>query len=225
MTLSQDLAKKSNGIIKLQPEVSDTTGRYMMFDDGGVETEVGEFLYGFVRIMKPKDILETGTYSGISTMYMAQGLIDNGEIFEGRYGLVKTLEFEQYHLSRARNLWNSMGLDMVVGTHLGNSLKYQPDRNYQFILLDTEPQQRFAELLKFYPFLDQGGYIAIHDLPNTLCQGNLNPDHPEMKSYPYGDVPEEMANLIKDGNLRLFHFPTPRGITFFYKPKAEDYRP
>jgi len=33
-----------------QPEV--TNPEYSMYDDGGVEVEVGEFLYGLVRILK-----------------------------------------------------------------------------------------------------------------------------------------------------------------------------
>lgn len=45
-----------------------------MQDDGGVEIETGEFLWGLTRILKPKHVLTTGVYTGISDMYIAQGL-------------------------------------------------------------------------------------------------------------------------------------------------------
>ena len=45
-----------------------------MFNTGGIECEVGELLYGLVRALKPKHILETGTYHGLSSTYMALGL-------------------------------------------------------------------------------------------------------------------------------------------------------
>ena len=79
MKVTDELIQKSNGLISLHPEVSDWTGKnFMMFDDGGVELEVGEFLYGLVRVMKPENILTTGVYTGISDMYIAQALVDNG---------------------------------------------------------------------------------------------------------------------------------------------------
>lgn len=57
-----------------------------------------------------------------------------------------------------------------------------------------------------------------------MCQGNINPDHPEMKSYPFGDIPAGMMELLKTGQLIKVHFPTPRGLVFFYKPKEDDYK-
>lgn len=81
-----------------------------------------------------------------------------------------------------------------------------------------------AQLVKFFPHVKEGGYIGIHDLPNTLCQGNVNPDHPEMKSYPYGDLPEQIVEWLKTDKLRMIHFPSPRGLTFLYKTKESDYK-
>lgn len=206
------------GNIKLQSEVSQLNGPYHCFDDGGVECEVGEFLYGMIRVIQPEEVLTTGIYSGISDMYIAQALKDNG------HGMSTAIEYEEHHINRAKNLWSRVGvLDKIV-VHHGSSLDYQTDKQFDFIFLDTEPNIRFQELVKFYNNLKPGGYFGIHDLPRTLCQGNFNPDHPEIKSYPYGDVPEAMRTLIKEDKLRLFHFQTPRGISFFYKVAKEDYR-
>jgi predicted O-methyltransferase YrrM len=204
--------------LRTVPEVSDNTKSYSMYDDGGVEVEVGVLLFGLVRILKPSRVLTTGVYSGISDMYIAQGLKDNG------FGKTTAIEFEQYHIDRALNLWEKAGVKDHIEVHKTSSLDFKPKEMYQFMFLDTEPQIRFAELEKFYPFLDDGGYVGIHDLPRTLCQGNINPDHPEMKSYPFGDVPPLMKELLQTGKLIKIHFPSPRGLVFFYKPKEDDYK-
>lgn len=219
--LSNYLENKSGGILKIQPEISDLLGQYSMYDSGGTELCVSEYLWALVRLLKPEHILETGCYTGVSSLYMAQALKDNG------FGNLLTLEIENTHKLRAENLWNSCGVSDYVKCILTPSLEYYElsNKQYDLIFLDSEPGIRFAELVRFFPYLKEGGYVGIHDLPNSLCQGNVNPDHPEMKSYPYGDLPEQIKEWLKTDKLRMIHFPSPRGLTFFYKPKENDYRP
>lgn len=218
MTLTQKITEQAQGILNLQKEVRDEGNGYMMFDDGGVETEVGEFLYGMIRILKPKNVLTTGIYTGISDSYIGEALKDNG------FGLSTALEFESFHLERARKLWEKLGLLQYIDPHLGNSLNFTPTEFCDFMFLDTEPHIRFQELVQFYPWLNPGGYVFIHDLPRGMTQGNINPDHPEIESWPFGNIPEEMKNWIKDGELATFHFPNPRGLVGFYKRHPSDYR-
>ena len=157
--ITQYLVEHSNGLLKIIPEVADWTGKeYSMFDDGGVEVEVGEFLYGFIKMLKPFNVLTTGVYTGISDMYIAQALIDN------KKGKITALEFEKYHLDRARSLWNAVGVSQVIEGVYTSSLNYTPEEQYKFIFLDTEPGLRFQEMIKFYPYLDKGGYLLIHDI-------------------------------------------------------------
>lgn len=224
-SLTDQLVESSNGLLNKVPEIRDETGYYTMCDDGGVEHEVGNFLYGLVKILQPKHILETGTYTGVSALYMGQALKDN------RHGDLVTLEVENTHKLRAEALWRNCEVAAEVTCELKTSLEYNDSRliqagfEYDLLFLDSEPQYRFAELVKFFPYLKEGGYIGIHDLPNTLCQGNVNPDHPEMKSYPYGDLPEQIKEWLKTDKLRMIHFPSPRGLTFFYKTTEKDFRP
>lgn len=193
-----------------EPERSDPN--YSCYDDGGVEVEVGEFLWGLTRVMKPDRILETGLYSGISAMYFGLALKENGK------GIVDTVEYEQKHAERAKKRIVDHGVQDHVIIHLMPSLDFTP-QNYDIIFLDTEPQIRFQEMVKFYPYLNEGGYLFIHDLPRSMCQGRINPDHPEINSWPFGDLPQE----IKDMDLRPMYFPTPRGLVGFYKKHSEDY--
>ena len=219
MTITEQLFEKGKEFISLTKEVRDDgRGYYHMADDGGVEAEVGELLYGLVKILQPEKILETGTYTGISSMYMAQALKDNG------HGHVTTLEIEPFHKDRAEQLWRACGVDGFVACELQRSLEYMPSDHYEFMFLDSEPDIRFAELVRFFDNLKRGGYVLIHDLPRDLTQGNINPDHPEIKSWPFGDLPYQIKQWVKEDRLRPIHFPNPRGLFGFYKPTEDDYK-
>lgn len=199
-------------------EWSKTHSEYTAFNDGGVECEVGEFLYGMVRLLKPQHILETGTHMGISSSYMAQALKDNGR------GLLTTLEIEKQHIRTSEWRWKQLDLERYVICDKEMSLEYDLEYECDLMFLDSEPYFRFKELKRFYPKLKNGGYAFIHDTPRTLCQGNVNPDHPEFKSWPFGDINEEVKNWVLDNDLVPFYFPNPRGMVGFYKRHQDDFK-
>lgn len=202
--------------LDLSPEKQDSY--WQMFDDGGVEVEVGEFLYGMVRMNKPQRVLETGLYSGISAMYMGLGLEDNGS------GVLDSLEYERVHIRRAKERIVKLGLSSIVAIYQTASLDFSPGESYDMILLDTEPHIRFQEMVKFLPQLNPGGFLFIHDTPRNLAQGNKNPDHPEFKSWPFGDLPAEIITMVGSSQLYPWHFNNARGLTGFYKPHNDDYK-
>ena len=189
-----------------------------MTNSGGVEHEVGTFLYGMVRVLKPRMVLETGTYLGASSSYIAQGLKDNN------IGTLVTLEINEQHIETSKQLWHSLDLMKWIKSYRQESLKFEPVINYDMMFLDSEMNLRLWELIKFYPNLTPGGYVFIHDFPNTLCYKNVNPDHPEHENWPVGKFPPELDQYLKEDKLRLFHFPNPRGMIGFYRPKLEDYK-
>lgn len=214
----------SERIIQLDPTLtmvdegkwSNTITDYSAFNDAGVECEVGEFLYSMVRLLKPEYVLETGTHVGIGASYMGLALKDNGG------GRLDTFEFipEIYEKALART--EKLGLTKYVYNHLKDVQNVSaPSFRLQMILLDTEPQTRFAELLKFYDSLDEGGYVFIHDLHRHMGQ---MPNNEHGFAWPWGLVPNKLKELVKKDKLRPFHFPTPRGLTGFYKTREDDYK-
>lgn len=215
--ITDDLVKQ--GILKILPEVSDSEKKgYEMFDDGGVELEVGEFLYSLIRVLKPERVLTTGIYTGISDLYIAKALQRN------KIGHSTALEHDRYHFDRAKQMWNKAGIGQLIDAVLTSSLEFKPEGKYQFMFLDTEPNIRFQELVNFYSFLDEGGYVFIHDLPRNFTQGNFNSDHPEVESWPFGNLPEQIKEWINKGELVKFHLPSPRGLVGFYKLHSSDYK-
>lgn len=211
------LFKKADGLITRQPEVRDEGKGYEMADTGGVELEVGEFLYGITRLIKPLKVLTTGIFTGISDMYIAQALKENN------YGFSIALEIEEQHIKRAKELWKKTEVIERITPILMKSLDYQPEAQYQLMFLDSEMHLRLHELVKYYPHLSEGGYVFLHDFPPNLCFGNVNPDHPNYVNWPVGEFPQEFNQLLKEDKLRMMTFPNPRGMIGFYKPRKDEY--
>lgn len=188
---------------------------YSAFNDAGVECEVGEFLYAMTRIVKPNSVLETGTHWGISATYIGYGLLDNG------FGHLDTYEINPQNFRIALNRTRKQGLTDHVDVHNDDVGVLTPQHEFDLMFLDTEPQTRFAELVKFFPYLKEGGYVFIHDLHRHMHQ---IPNEEHGFAWPYGKIPKQMSALVEEGKLRPFHFGTPRGFTGFYKVSADDYK-
>ena len=89
-----------------------------MFDDGAICAEDGELIYGFVKRTKPKNVLSTGIYTGISDLFIGMALKENG------FGHLEAIEYEQIHIDRATKLWQQMGLSEQITVIKTDSLKF-----------------------------------------------------------------------------------------------------
>lgn len=202
----------------MRPMLEPTNPDYQCFNTGGVEIQVGEFLYGLVRMLRPEFIFETGTHLGISAAYMGMALRDN------KFGMLTTCEIFKENIQKSEALWHRLGINDYVLADRERSLDYELDYTIDMLFLDSEPDIRFKELRRFYPNVRGGGFIFIHDTPRSLCQGNFNPDHPTYKSWPFGDMLPEIKEWVRSGELVPFTFGTPRGLIGFYKVHKDDYR-
>jgi len=74
--------------------------------------------------------------------------------------------------------------------------------------------------LKFYPYLNDGGFVFIHDLHRHMHQ---IPNEEHGFAWPFGTIPSALEELVVGGQVRPFHFTTPRGLAGFYKSHPGDY--
>jgi len=207
------ITDKLSLILDRQPEP--TNSAYSMYNTGSIEVEVGEFLYGLVRMIKPENILETGTHKGISTAYMASALKENGK------GSITTIEYEEKHIFDANELFVKLDLSNLINIVNQDINTFNPGNNqYDFIFLDTEPNLRFNEFIRFWNNLKPGGFIAIHDLSPGMGQGGVTLHG--IENWPFGTMPEEMKTILKE-QVQSFHFETPRGLFLGQKNKEGYY--
>jgi predicted O-methyltransferase YrrM len=75
-----------------------------MHDTMTAEVEVLEFLTCLVTTLKPSLIVETGSFLGISTLALAQGLQNNG------FGKIISCEFDSKVFAKAKERIDESGL-------------------------------------------------------------------------------------------------------------------
>ena len=121
-------------------------------------------------------------------------------------------------------MWHQTQVSDFVECIQLDAAKFNPTTTYDLLFLDSEPNIRWGELVKFFPYLKPGGYVFLHDLPRGFCKGNVNPDHPEIKDWPWGEIPEKIQQLLKDRELIPFHLPNPREMCVFYRSRSDDYK-
>ncbi len=211
MDLTNYITTKSGLITK--PEVTDVHLKlgYQMFNDAGVEAEVGEFLYSFTRLIKPEMVLETGTHEGISTAYMALALKKNNS------GKIITMEKYPPPIKEAMRLWQALNLQDYIQCLYCHSLGYKTTIEFDLLFLDSIPEIRFDEFIKYFPLLKLGGFIIVHDLNFTL--GHHGQTHHGIYDWPYGDFRKRIGSYITSGKVQTFSFATPRGLVMFQKVK------
>jgi hypothetical protein len=173
---------------------------YSMLNKGSPELEVLEFLYSFVRLIKPRNILETGTYHGGSAAYMAFALKENQK------GKLTTLEYFPQNAEISRNLFKDLGIEEYIDLKEIPSLDFNPGEiQYQLLFLDSEPQFRLKEMERFLSYLDPGGFVFIHDL------------HPHLVGVSWDDFRLYPGNLLKNYDLQFIGIRAPRGFSLFQK--------
>lgn len=124
----------------------------------------GRMLKMFVRMIKPKNILEIGTYSGYSAICLAQGLEEQGHLY--------TFEIndEQEDFTRPW-LENSAVADKITFT-IGDALELVPGMGVTFDLAFIDGDKR--KYIEYYEMvmqhLSKGGYIIAD---NTLWDGHV----------------------------------------------------
>lgn len=196
--------------LRIVPEYTNST--YGMITSGGVEIEVGEWIYALTRLMKPSFVLETGTYHGLSSSYIALALKENGT---GSMVTIDPLIYE----NRASHTWEKLGISDIIEFKRMPSLDYTPDRPIDILFLDSEPCYRYKEFVKFFDNVNPGGIILIHDLHPSLSYNPKPEPKTGMYHWPFGDFREFLGTYIKSYQIQTFSFPSPRGFTVFQKWK------
>ncbi len=136
-------------------------------DDSASEGE--QFiLYGLIRSLKPKVVVETGTHKGLSTLWMAQALHDNGK------GVIHTTDPREW--GARGNFRKFPELENRICLHVERGDQMQIDERIDFIFLDGlhEKEEVLSELETLNPQMNPECVIVFHDCKQDNAQVGVN---------------------------------------------------
>lgn len=168
--------------------------RWRMYDAMTAEVEVLEFLKTLVTTVKPNLVVETGTFMGVSTLWIAEGLKENG------FGRVITIEFDPKIHDAAKSKFEKSGLAPWIDARLGSSLDLEVTGQIDLFFSDSELDIREKEVRRFLPQINPNGIILMHDASSY------------MKT-----VREAALRMEAEGLISVVLLPTPRGLVIAQK--------
>src|SRR5438270_10508882 len=185
---------------ELQPEYHRATPecphpeRWSMFDSMTAEVEVLEFLRTLVTTIKPELVVETGTFSGISTLWIAEGLKANGR------GKVVSCEFDPKVYQKARERIGKSELGRWIELRNESSLEMKVEGRIDLFFSDSDMPVREQEIRRFLPQISPNGLIVMHDASSHLQV-----------------VRQAALKLESEGLISVVLLPTPRGLVVAQK--------
>ncbi len=120
---------------------------------------VGELLYILAAATKAKRILELGTATGYSAIYLAKAC-------EPFNGFVVTLENDGGMAARAQQNFQQAGVSDRIEIHVANALEVLPQlqESFDFIFLDIEKQDYAKVLPDCQRLLIKGGLLVADNV-------------------------------------------------------------
>ncbi len=186
----------------LQPELHRATPEcpaphhWSMIDTMTAELEVLEFLATLVTTIKPTLVVETGSFLGISTEWIARGLERNG------FGKVISCEFDPVVYNRAKERLADSPLMPFIELRNQSSLDMHIEGVIDLFFSDSDITVREAEVKRFLPQINPHGLILMHDA-----------------SSHHKIVREAAYAMEAEGLLSAVFLPTPRGLVLA-QPRA-----
>lgn len=149
----------------------------------------GRLLQFLCQMMNAKKVLEVGTFTGYSSIYMARGLADDGIL----YTVDNNPEIEEIvseFISRA-------GLDDKIVAMQGNALDIIPtlDGSFDLVFIDADKENYINYYELCFDKVKQGGFIIAD---NVLWYGRVLGERVYTDKETKGIV--AFNNLVKDDN-------------------------
>lgn len=117
------------------------------------------------QISGAKSALEIGTFTGLSAMFIAEGL--------GPEGTLTCLDIDPDTAEVARRHWDASGIgdriELIVGS-AGDSLQRLEGRSFDLVFIDADKPGYLEYFEAVLPMLEPGGLIIAD---NTLYQGKV----------------------------------------------------
>jgi predicted O-methyltransferase YrrM len=169
------------------------------YDGMATEVEVLEFLESLVRMLKPRVIVETGTYLGHGTLHLARAAAHN--TVDGLVGSeVHTAEVDDECRLKAEGYLVSLNLASFVTFHptTGVEMIEAVSSPIDFAFLDSDLETRIGEMRELFPKMSKSCVVAVHDTSTFHAK--------------HGGPRDPFLAFAKDHGMQIINLDTPRGL-------------
>lgn len=167
----------------------------------------GRILKMFCRMLRPRRILEIGTYTGYATLCMAEGLEDNG--------LIHTLEINDEMEDFIKKYLSASPDSDKIRLHLGDAMEIIPvlDEVFDMVFIDADKRLYSDYYDLVFPKVRPGGLILAD---NTLWDGKVLEEPHQSDKQTIGIL--SFNNKIKeDPRVEKVILPLRDGLTMIWK--------
>jgi len=148
-------------------QLATTTGeRFGLLAGMNIGQDQGRFLKMLVGLVGAHTVVEVGTFTGMSAMWLAQGLVPGGRLI--------CFDISDEYLPTAREAWEQAGvtdrIEMRVGLAVDGLAALPNERHIDMAFIDADKPSYHTYLELLLPRLSVGGVIVVD---NVLWSGNV----------------------------------------------------
>jgi len=113
----------------------------------------GQFLKMVSCMMRPRRILEIGTFTGYSTINLAQGLAEGG--------LMHTIDSNAESVEIGKKYFEKAGIKNKIRIHIGNALEMisKLDETFDLVFIDADKENYLNYYKRIFDQVGSGGFI------------------------------------------------------------------
>ncbi|UOB18335.1 O-methyltransferase [Abyssalbus ytuae] len=163
----------------------------------------GRLLSILSKLLRPKTILEIGTYTGYSAICLAEGLPDNGELH--------TIDVNEELFELQRKYFDKSGYGNKIIQHTGNALEIIPalHKNFDLVFIDADKHNYSIYFDLIIEKMNKGGVILSD---NVLWSGKVL-EHVNPNDKSTIALIEYNKKLKEDNRIETVLLPVRDGLT------------
>jgi caffeoyl-CoA O-methyltransferase len=118
----------------------------------------GRILSSFSKMIKPKNILEIGTYTGYSALCLAEGLQPNGRLI--------TIDINDELENRVRRYFSESAFASQIDFRIGNAVKILPQlrETFDLVFIDADKINYYTYYEMIVERVPSGGFIIADNV-------------------------------------------------------------
>lgn len=165
----------------------------------------GRFLSFVSKLLRPKSILEIGTFTAYATLCLAEGLHPDGKL----YTIEKRKELEFLIAPHIALSEQAVQINSLFGD--AESVIASLDMSFDFIFLDGAKLQYLDNYKQLFDKWESGGVMIVD---NVLWYGNVVPPHADETT---AAIHEFNAYIRRDDRVESFILPYRDGLNILRK--------